>query len=173
MAETSITTRALTYRDPTVTATAETQLRRNRQRALESLEDQARRTAGIAGDTAQQERSKADSYRAAQDAADGNDITARSDRPSEIQSNQTRSNQANTATADEGGESTSAQHNVADEGDGQSHAPFTTQVIAQEYMGEGLHVPPLQPADEAYRRAGAEPPLINESSTSGLVSLAI
>lgn len=172
MVETSITSRTLTYRDPTVTAAAEAQqLRRNRQRGLDTLENQAQRTANAAAETAQFEQSKADSYRAAQDAADGNDPN----RSPSVQGNQPGLNRTATdSTPDDANRPATAQAgNDAAGTDGQSHAPFTTQVIAQEYIGEGLHVPPLQPADEAYRRAGAEPPLIDESRSAGLVSMAI
>lgn len=36
-------------------------------------------------------------------------------------------------------------------------ATFLAQLISQEQLGQGLHVPPLKAADLAYRRAGGEP----------------
>lgn len=38
-------------------------------------------------------------------------------------------------------------------------ATFLAQLISQEQLGQGLHAPPLQAADIAYRRAGGEPRL--------------
>lgn len=172
MAETTVTSRALTYRDPSITASAEAQLRRNRQRSLGTLEEQAEAAAAGAIETAQREQGRAYSYRAAKESAENSDLPRghTSDRPVEMPLNEAQGNRQSATR-----KSTEDASNVivSDAHDDYSSVPFTTQVIAQEYIGDGLHVPPLQPADEAYRRAGAEPPLIAESATSGLVSLAI
>jgi len=147
-------------------------LRRNRQRSLGTLEEQAEGAAAVAVETAQREQGRAYGYRAAKDAAENSDRPQEhtSERQVETQLNEAQGNQQ--SATQNAAEDTS---NViaSDAKDDYSSVPFTTQVIAQEYIGDGLHVPPLQPADEAYRRAGAEPPLVAESATSGLLSLAI
>ncbi|MET1028435.1 MAG: hypothetical protein ABWY00_14805 [Dongiaceae bacterium] len=177
MVETAVTSRALTYRDPSISAAAEAQLRRNRQRSLGVLEEQAQQSAAVANDTAEREQGKAYGYRAAKDAAQNNDRPAENtaDRQVEAQLNQAQLNQARGNRQSMGQKTADDVSNViaSDVADSYSSVPFTTQMIAQEYIGDGLYVPPLQPADEAYRRAGAEPPLIAESATSGLLSLAI
>jgi len=174
MANTSLTTRALTYRDPTVSAAAEVQLRRSRQRSLDSLVDQAEQTSDAATRVTQLDRHKADTFRAAQDAADqatgehNTAIDSQTD-PDVALSGSAGTRNQQRAVQDE--DQTSGE--TADTEQPQPTATFTTQQIAQEQLGIGLHMPPLQPADEAYRRAGAEPPLVTERVNPALFAVAV
>ncbi|HVJ35140.1 MAG TPA: hypothetical protein VND94_18665 [Terriglobia bacterium] len=171
MADTTISTRALTYRDPTVSAAAEIQLRRNRQRSFDALVDQAQRTADAAAQVSSLEQGRADGFRAAKEAADQQ--ADQSNSAAEQQTEQAALAGARTGTeADNPGE---AQGSGDTTGTAQTQptVTFTAQQIAQEQLGVGLHVPPLQPADEAYRRAGAEPPLPSEDSQPSLFALAV
>jgi hypothetical protein len=172
MADTSVTnSRALTYRDPTVTAAAAVQLRRNRQQSLDALAEQAQQTADSASRVSKVFQDRANSYRSAQDAADQANDGNRA-----IAEQQTE--QASVSTSSQTG--TQSENGVEDQSTGQTDTPhtqptvtFTAQQIAQEQLGAGLHTPPLQPADEAYRRAGAEPPLPSEESQPTFFALAV
>jgi hypothetical protein len=172
MASNSIATRALTYRDPTISAAAEVQLRRNRQRSLDSLVNQAEETSDAATRITQIDRNTADSFRAAQNAADqqsaANQTAEDSDQADQLSAS---GNARYQKSADQ--EDQSQNDNTVGSEQHQQTATFTTQQIAQENFGIGLHVPPLQPADEAYRRAGAEPPLITEEAGSALFAVAV
>ena len=174
MASNSIATRALTYRDPTISAAAEVQLRRNRQRSLDSLVNQAEETSDAATRITQIDRNTADSFRAAQNAADqqnaANQTAEDSDQADQL-SLSASGNARYQQSADQ--EDQSQNDNTVGSEQHQQTATFTTQRIAQENFGIGLHVPPLQPADEAYRRAGAEPPLITEEAGSALFAVAV
>lgn len=174
MASNSLTTRALTYRDPTVTAAAEVQLRRNRQRSLDSLVNQAEETSDAATRVTQIDRNAADSFRAAQNAADqqnaSNQTAEDSDQADQLSlSASGKARYQQPSAQDDQGQN----DNTTDTEQHQQTATFTTQQIAQEHLGIGLHMPPLQPADEAYRRAGAEPPLVTEEADSTLFALAV
>ncbi|HVI88901.1 MAG TPA: hypothetical protein VM659_11385 [Dongiaceae bacterium] len=172
MADTSVTTsRALTYRDPTVTAAAALQLRRNRQQSLDALAEQAQQTADSASRVSKVFQDRANSYRGAQEAADQATEGNRS-----IADQQTE--QASVSTSSQTGTQTG--NGVEEQNAGQAETPqtqptvaFSAQQIAQEQLGAGLHAPPLQPADEAYRRAGAEPPLPSEESQPTFFALAV
>ncbi|HWT98276.1 MAG TPA: hypothetical protein VN229_11705 [Terriglobales bacterium] len=172
MADTSVTnSRALTYRDPTVTAAAAVQLRRNRQQSLDALAEQAQQTADSASRVSKVFQDRANSYRSAQDAADQATDGNRS-----IAEQQT--DQASVSTSSQTG--TQSENGVEEQSTGQTETPqtqptvaFSAQQIAQEQLGAGLHTPPLQPADEAYRRAGAEPPLPSEESQPTFFALAV
>jgi hypothetical protein len=172
MADTSVSnSRALTYRDPTVTAAAALQLRRNRQQTLDALADQAQQTADSASRVSKIFQDRANSYRSAQDAADQAAGNGQS-----IAEQQTE--QASVSTSSQTG--TQAESGVEEQNTSQAETPqtqqnvaFSAQQIAQEQLGAGLHTPPLQPADEAYRRAGAEPPLPSEESGPTFFALAV
>jgi len=173
MADTSVAnSRALTYRDPTVTAAAALQLRRNRQQSLDALAEQAQQTADSASRVSKVFQDRANSYRSAQEAADqateGNHSIA--DQQTE---------QASVSTSSQTGAHQTG-NGVEEQNAGQTETPqtqptvaFSAQQIAQEQLGAGLHAPPLQPADEAYRRAGAEPPLPSEESQPTFFALAV
>jgi len=176
MADTSITTRTLMYRDPTVAAAAEAQLRRTRQQSFDSLVNQAQKTAEA---TARAGGDKGQNFQAAQEAAEQADQTILAEE-NPIAQRQARRPGLSAANG------TGNQHRKVDEEDGleetesgQAEASppavtFSAQQIAQERLGIGLHVPPLQPADEAYRKAGAEPPLQTEEDVMpSLFALAI
>lgn len=172
MADTSVSTsRALTYRDPTVTAAAALQLRRNRQQTLDALAEQAQQTADSASRVSKVFQDRANSYRSAQEAADQATNSGRS-----IADQQTE--QASVSTSSQTG--TQAETGVEEQNTGQTETPqtqttaaFSAQQISQEQLGAGLHTPPLQPADEAYRRAGAEPPLPSEQSAPTFFAVAV
>jgi len=171
MADTIISTRALTYRDPTISAAAEIQLRRNRQRSFDALVDQAQRTADAAAQVSDLEQSRADGFRAAKDAADqqadqSNSAAEQQTEQAALAGSRAGVQTDNPAAAQGSGDTTGTAQT-------QPTVTFTTQQIAQEQLGTGLHVPPLQPADEAYRRAGAEPPLPSEDSQPSLFALAV
>ncbi|HVJ40316.1 MAG TPA: hypothetical protein VM639_02415 [Dongiaceae bacterium] len=172
MADTTVSNRALTYRDPTISAAAEVQLRRNRQRSLDALVDQAQRTADTTSRVSTLEQSRADSFRAAKEAADqqadqSNTAADQQTEQAALAGSRTGSQPDNAPDAQGTGETATTT------GQTQPTVTFTTQQIAQEQLGIGLHVPPLQPADEAYRRAGAEPPLPSEASQPSLFALAV
>jgi hypothetical protein len=174
MASNSLTTRALTYRDPTVTAAAEVQLRRNRQRSLDSVVNQAEETSDAATRVTQIDRNAADSFRAAQNAADqqnaSNQTAEDSDQADQLSlSASGKARYQQSSAQDDQGQN----DNTTDTEQHQQTATFTTQQIAQEHLGIGLHTPPLQPADEAYRRAGAEPPLVTEEAKPTLFAVAV
>ncbi|MDY0882420.1 hypothetical protein ACFPL7_22790 [Dongia soli] len=173
-----------TYRDLSVTAAAEAQSRRNRQRAL-LQEDGPARLATPVEQPAAREQEKS-SYQAIQDAVGKAQERAAEQEPQFLE-NQDSSHQASkTALAQRSTKQIEArdEEEIGDESDGSLEdlgladdeslsAPYAAQVLAQEYLGEGLHIPPLQPADEAYRRAGAEPPLVTEDASPSVMSLAI
>ncbi|HEX9447169.1 MAG TPA: hypothetical protein VF920_04290 [Dongiaceae bacterium] len=173
MVDTSITSRALTYRDPTVSAAAEVQLRRNRQQSFERLVDQAQQTTAGSVKLAQVNQDLADRFQAAQEAVDqskADKTKSSAKRPKDqslASSTGTGDQQQATGTVEPQAES--------DQGAPAAHptATFSTQQISQEQLGIGLHVPPLQPADEAYRRAGAEPPLVTEQAAPLMLAFAI
>lgn len=164
------TSRALTYRDPTVSAAAALQLRRNRQQSLDALAEQAQQTADSAARVSKVFQNQAESYRAAQEAADQPDGNRTIDQQAE-HSAFAAAPQAGTQPESGAEQQSDSQPEAAEQG--QPTAAFTAQQIAQEQLGLGLHVPPLQPADEAYRRAGAEPPLQSEASPSSLFAVAV
>jgi hypothetical protein len=172
MANTSITTKALTYRDPTVSAAAAVQLRRNRQQSFDALVNQAEQTSDAASRITQLDRNKADSFQAAQDAADQTaeeNSTTQNRRDAVSLSASTDTDGHQPAVNDDDQE----QSETAETGQSHQTAAFSAQQIAQEQLGIGLHLPPLQPADEAYRRAGAEPPLVTEDAASTLFAVAV
>lgn len=175
MADTSITTRALTYRDPTVSAAADVQLRRNRQQSFERLVDQAQQTTAASAKLAQINQDKADTFRSAQDAADqhvadeGKSTAKRQTDQALLSESNGASDQQQANVSETQGQIEGTSHNTST----QPTATFSTQQIAQEHLSVGLHVPPLQPADEAYRRAGAEPPLTTENANPILLAVAV
>jgi hypothetical protein len=171
------------YRDLSVTAAAEAQARRQRQRAL--LEEGRGGPASPTEAPASPHQDNG-SYQAIQEAIDrARDQARRQDPQTEEgdqetgQSGEVRRT-ALSAEVPEGGDAVSrdrtGREQSADPGfadDGNLNAPYATQVLAQEYLGDGLYIPPLQPADEAYRRAGAEPPLISENAASSVMRFAV
>lgn len=167
--------RALTYRDPTVSAAAEVQLRRNRQQSFDRLVDQAQQTTAASAKLAQINQDKADTFRSAQDAADqnvadqGKSTAKRQTDQSLLSGSNGASDQQQTQVSDGQDQVEGTNHGAAT----QPTATFSTQQIAQEQLSVGLHVPPLQPADEAYRRAGAEPPLVTENADPILLAVAV
>jgi hypothetical protein len=172
MVDTSIPSRAITYRDPTISAAAEAQLRRNRQQSFERLVDQAQRTTSASVKLAQVNQDLADQFQAAQDAAE----QAKADESktaAKRQSGQARAGASK--TGDQQLDKAVEQQSTGplDIVTTQPAATFSAQQISQEQLGIGLHVPPLQPADEAYRRAGAEPPLETEETASLLMAVAV
>jgi hypothetical protein len=174
MVDTSIPSRAITYRDPTISAAAEAQLRRNRQQSFERLVDQAQRTTSASVKLAQVNQDLADQFQAAQDAAE----QAKADESktaAKRQSGQARAGAGASKTGDQQLDKAVEQQSAGpvDIVTTQPAATFSAQQISQEQLGIGLHVPPLQPADEAYRRAGAEPPLETEETTSVLMAVAV
>jgi hypothetical protein len=173
MADSNITTRALTYRDPTVSAAAEVQLRRNRQRSLDALVDQAEQTSSSAERVAQLDRNREDSFRTAKNAADQqtDDSNAAAQQQTDETSTALTSFAGNLRQALQGNQQDTEESGRAEAG--QPTVAFTAQQIAQEQLGGGLHVPPLQPADEAYRRAGAEPPLVTEQASPTVLAVAV
>ena len=174
MASDSLTTRALTYRDPTVTAAAEAQLRRNRQRSLDSLVNQAEETSDAATRVTQIDRNAADSFRTAQNAADQQNAPNQTAEDSDQADQLSLAASGNTRYRQDSVQDDPAQNDNADDaGQPQQTATFTTQQIAQEHLGIGLHMLPLRPADEAYRRAGAEPPLVTEDADPTLFAVAV
>jgi len=172
MVDTSIPSRAITYRDPTISAAAEAQLRRNRQQSFERLVDQAQRTTSASVKLAQVNQDLADQFQAAQDAAE----QAKADESktaAKRQSGQARAGASK--TGDQQFDKAVEQQSTGplDIVTTQPAATFSAQQISQEQLGIGLHVPPLQPADEAYRRAGAEPPQETEETASLLMAVAV
>jgi len=173
-----------TYRDLSVTAAAEAQSRRSRQRALLQEDGPARLPASVEPPAASdQEKSN---YQAIQDAIDQAREQAARQEP-QLPDTEDSSHQAGKSAlaqrmarpadardddeAEGGGDESPEAFGLAE--DDSLRAPYAAQVLAQEYLSAGLHIPPLQPADEAYRRAGAEPPLVTEDASASVMSLAI
>lgn len=171
MADPTISTRTLTYRDPTVSAAQAAQLRRNQQRSFENLIERTQQSSTSAERESQVDRNnRNNNFQAVQDAAD--QTAAEEHITIQRQSKQTSASASRSTTG--------RQTDIVDDEQvesqalgAQSTATFTAQRIAQENLGIGLHVPPLKPADEAYRRAGAEPPLQTEIADPSLFALAI
>lgn len=175
-----------TYRDLSITAAAEAQSRRSRQRALLLQEDGPARLPAPVEQPAASEQEKS-SYQAIQDAADKARERAARQAPQFLETEDSSHQASKSAMAPRTARQVDARRDddeTEDEGeealedfglaeDDSLSAPYATQVLAQEYLGEGLHIPPLQPADEAYRRAGAEPPLVTEDASATVMSLAI
>jgi hypothetical protein len=147
------------------------QLRRNRQQTLDALADQAQQTADSASRVSKLFQDRADSYRSAQEAA--NQATGGNQAIADQQADQASVSTSSRAGGQ--GENAVEQQNAdqAETPQPQPTVAFTAQQIAQEQLGAGLHTPPLQPADEAYRRAGAEPPLPSEESAPTFFALAV
>jgi hypothetical protein len=173
-----------TYRDLSVTAAAEAQSRRSRQRALLQEDGPARLPAPVEPPAASdQEKS---SYQAVQDAIDKARERA-AQQASQLPETEDSSHQAGkSAMAQRTARQVDPRDDDEAEGDGDDslenfslgedeslRAPYAAQVLAQEYLSAGLHIPPLQPADEAYRRAGAEPPLATEDASASVMRLAV
>lgn len=173
-----------TYRDLSVTAAAEAQSRRSRQRTLLQEDGPARLPASVEQPAASdQEKS---SYQAVQDAIDKARERA-AQQASQFPDTEDSSHQAGkSAMAQRTAKQVDARDDDAAEDESKEspegfslaedeslRAPYAAQVLAQEYLSAGLHIPPLQPADEAYRRAGAEPPLVTEDASASVMSLAI
>jgi hypothetical protein len=88
------------------------------------------------------------------------DGAARNTQSSDLQRDQTHAATNQQQIASEA-ERTRSTPNGADAAASESKgiATFLAQLISQEQLGQGLHAPPLQAADVAYRRAGGEPRL--------------
>ncbi|TXH38685.1 MAG: hypothetical protein E6Q98_02430 [Rhodospirillaceae bacterium] len=173
-----------TYRDLSVTAAAEAQSRRSRQRALLQEDGPARLPAPVEQPAASDQEKP--SYQAVQDAIDKARERAAQQAPQFLDTEDSSHQAGKSAMAQRTAKQVDARDNDAAENEGEEppegfglaedeslRAPYAAQVLAQEYLSAGLHIPPLQPADEAYRRAGAEPPLVTEDASASVMSLAI
>ena len=88
------------------------------------------------------------------------DGAARNTQSSDLQRDQTQAAANRQRIAAEANRAqTTAEGSDAAASEPKGIATFLAQLISQEQLGQGLHAPPLQAADIAYRRAGGEPTL--------------